>query len=452
MAEHRSAIIFFGVFDMITDRKPSAAICTLGCRVNQYESAAVSDELEALGFEMRDFAEKCDVYIINTCAVTAESERKSRQMIRRAAATNPDAFVIVMGCFSQLDAEKIAKADGVRYVCGNRNKLGAAEAAAKLCRGEKIDGYDILDVSKAPIENMKISGFGRTRAYVKIEDGCDNNCSYCIIKKARGAVVSRKISDICDEIFGLADAGYKEIVLTGIAVASFGKDTGEKLTDLVSRVAENEKIARIRLASLEPSVMTKDFVDALAAEPKFMPSFHLSLQSGSSRVLALMRRKYNAAQVIEKARYIKEKMPSVTFTADVIVGFPDESEDDFIQTCNLVSEIGFLHLHIFPFSARKGTDAAAMQNQIDPAVKSDRAARLKALGEKMSAEIYKNAAGGKARKVLFETPHGAYQVGHTPELLEIYVKSKTPLQNGIFDVFPTEYVGGKLYGIIKEEK
>ncbi|MBR7082556.1 MAG: MiaB/RimO family radical SAM methylthiotransferase, partial [Clostridia bacterium] len=273
-----------------------AAICTLGCRVNQYESTAVADELASLGFEMRDFDDVCDVYIINTCAVTAESERKSRQMIRRAHAQNPSAHVIVMGCYSQLHAEAAAKIEGVSYVCGNRNKMSAADAALKLVRGEKIVG-DVLDVSHAPLEQMRISRSDRTRAYVKIEDGCDNNCAYCIIKKARGAVVSRKIADVCDEIAALAGAGYREVVLTGIEVASFGRDTGEKLSDLIGAVAKVDGIERIRLASLEPSVLTKEFVDALADEPKFMPSFHLSLQSGSTRVLALMKRKYNIEKV-----------------------------------------------------------------------------------------------------------------------------------------------------------
>ncbi len=299
---------------------------------------------------------------------------------------------------------------------------------------------------------MRINGFDRTRAYVKIEDGCDNNCSYCIIKKARGGVVSRKISDICEEIGRLASGGYKEIVLTGIEVASFGKDTGEKLTDLIFKVALNEKIERIRLASLEPSVLTRDFTDAVSSIPKFMPSFHLSLQSGSSRILALMRRKYNASRVLENVSYIKENIPNVTFTADVIVGFPDESEEDFIQTCNMAGEIGFLHLHIFPFSARKGTDAAVMKNQVPTEIKRERSARLKALGEKMSKNVYEKACDGKSRAVLFETPHGAWQVGHTPEMLEIYVKSKRPLQNEIYNVTPVEYKNGKLYGTISKEE
>ncbi|MBR6050842.1 MAG: tRNA (N(6)-L-threonylcarbamoyladenosine(37)-C(2))-methylthiotransferase MtaB [Clostridia bacterium] len=427
-----------------------AAICTLGCRVNQYESTAVADELASLGFEMRDFDDVCDVYIINTCAVTAESERKSRQMIRRAHAQNPSAHVIVMGCYSQLHAEAAAKIEGVSYVCGNRNKMSAADAALKLVRGEKIVG-DVLDVSHAPLERMRISRSDRTRAYVKIEDGCDNNCAYCIIKKARGAVVSRSISDVCAEIKALAGAGYREVVLTGIEVASFGRDTGEKLSDLIGAVAKVDGIERIRLASLEPSVLTKEFVDALAAEPKFMPSFHLSLQSGSTRVLALMKRKYNIEKVFASVDCIKEKMPRSTFTADIIVGFPQESDDDFRLTCEAAERIGFLHMHIFPFSAREGTVAAEMDGQIPDDEKRRRAACLKKLGDAVSARVYEAALDGRAREVLFETPHGAYQVGHTPEMLEIYVRSGEPLQNEIRRVVPTEYKNGKLYGKLAEE-
>lgn len=430
---------------------PRAAICTLGCRVNKYESTAVSDELVSLGFEMRDFSDVCDVYIINTCAVTAESERKSRQMIRRAHTENPSAHVIVMGCYSQLHADAAAKIEGVSYVCGNRNKLSAADAAFKLIRGEKIGG-EVLDVSRAPLEKMNISRSDRTRAYVKIEDGCDNNCAYCIIKTARGAVVSRSISDICAEIEVLAEAGYREVVLTGIEVASFGRDTGEKLADLISAVAKNEKIERIRLASLEPSVLTREFVDAIAAEPKFMPSFHLSLQSGSSRVLALMKRKYNIERVFSSVDYIKEKIPQATFTADVIVGFPQESEEDFAKTCEAAEKIGFLHMHIFPFSPREGTVAAEMDGQIPDGEKRRRAAELKRIGDEISARVYKNALDGQAREVLFETPHGAYQVGHTPEMLEIYVRSDEPLQNEIRRVVPTEFRNGKLYGKLAEEE
>lgn len=427
-----------------------AAICTLGCRVNQYESTAVADELASLGFEMRDFDDVCDVYIINTCAVTAESERKSRQMIRRAHAQNPAAHVIVMGCYSQLHADAAAKIEGVSYVCGNRNKLSAADAAQKLVRGETIVG-DVLDISRAPLEQMRISRSDRTRAYVKIEDGCDNNCAYCIIKKARGAVVSRSISDVCAEIAALAEAGYREVVLTGIEVASFGRDTGEKLSDLIRAVAKIDGIERIRLASLEPSVLTKEFVDALAAEPKFMPSFHLSLQSGSSRVLNLMKRKYNIERVFASVEYIKEKIPSATFTADVIVGFPQESDEDFRLTCEAAQRIGFLHMHIFPFSAREGTVAAEMDGQTADGEKRRRAACLKKLGDAVSARVYEAALDGRATEVLFETPHGAYQVGHTPEMLEIYVRSGEPLQNEIRRVVPTEYKNGKLYGKLAEE-
>ena len=433
------------------NERPRAAICTLGCRVNQYESEAVKDELSSLGFEIGDFSDACDVYIINTCAVTAESERKSRQMIRRAHIQNPAAHVIVMGCYSQLDAEAASRLGGVSYVCGNRNKLGAADAAYRLTRGDDIKQIDVLDLTDAPIEQMSISRSDRTRAYVKIEDGCDNNCAYCIIKKARGGVASRSMDDICVETRALAAAGYREVVLTGIEVASFGKDTGEKLSDLILRVAKTDGIERIRLASLEPSVLTKSFVDALASEPKFMPSFHLSLQSGSSKVLRDMRRKYNADKVLENVGYIKEKIPGATFTADIIVGFPNESEDDFIQTCNIAEKIGFLHMHIFPFSPRPGTDAEKMTGQVPEDVKRERAARLKKLGDVIAEKVCRAAIDGRARNVLFETPSGAYQLGHTPEMLEVRVKSAAALQGTIRPVVLTEYKVGKLYGKLSEE-
>ncbi|MBQ0126290.1 MAG: tRNA (N(6)-L-threonylcarbamoyladenosine(37)-C(2))-methylthiotransferase MtaB [Clostridiales bacterium] len=425
---------------------PRAAVMTLGCRVNQYESEAVCERLAELGFEICDFSEKCDVYIINTCAVTAESERKSRQMVRRAASQNKDAAVIVMGCSSQLHGDKISKIGGVYYVCGNRNKLSAADFALSLCRGDRSKAANVLDVEEAPLEKMSIKRSDRTRAYVKIEDGCDNNCAYCIIKKARGNVVSRLCDDICAEVEVLADAGYREVVLTGIETASFGKDTGEKLSDLISRVAKNEKIERIRLGSLEPSVLTRGFIDALASEKKFMPSFHLSLQSGSSRVLALMKRKYNADMVLSSVSYIKEKIPDATFTCDIIVGFPQETEDDFIQTCNVAKAIRFLHMHIFPFSPREGTAAAQMSGQISEEEKHSRLVRLEKIGDEISDAIYKNAVSGGARDVLFETPEGEYQVGHTPEMMEIRVKCGENLAGRILRVIPEKYVGGKPYG------
>lgn len=430
----------------IMETKHSAAIYTLGCRVNQYESEALGSRLESLGFVMRGFDEKCDVYIVNTCAVTGESERKSRQIIRRAHTENPDAHIIVMGCYSQLKAESVLKMQGVKYVCGNRNKLRAADVALKLCSGEKAGGISLCDVETAPIECMTIRKSDHTRAYVKIEDGCDNRCTYCIIKTARGNVVSRKISDIIEEVNGLADVGYREIVLTGIETASFGKDTKEKLSDLIKAVAENEKIERIRLGSFEPSALNKSFIDEISGITKFMPSFHLSLQSGSSAVLARMKRKYNIDQVLSNVGYIREKIPGVTFTCDVIVGFPGETEEEFGDTVKASEKIGFLHMHIFPYSAREGTPAAEMPDQVPQEIKHIRAARLKKTGESLAAAVYGSVKKGSVKRVLFETPEGDVQLGHTPEMMEVRVANKESLQGQIFDVRITGTSHGVLTG------
>ena len=296
---------------MVESACPRAAVCTLGCRVNQYESEAIEAELEALGFAVADFSEVCDVYIINTCAVTGESERKSRQMIRRAAAKNPAAFVLVTGCFSQLKAEEAARIPGVDYVCGTRNKRSAAETAAYLVREgvKKGASCEVPDLDGAPLEKLTSPRARRDRSYVKIEDGCDNNCTYCIIKKARGGVVSRPPEEVIAEVRQLAAAGCHEVILTGIEAASYGKDIGGyPLWRLMRETAAVEGIERVRTGSLEPSVLTKRFCDEIAAEPRIMPSFHLSLQSGSNAVLAAMKRRYNREQVLKNTAYLRKRM------------------------------------------------------------------------------------------------------------------------------------------------
>lgn len=413
--------------------RPRAAVCTLGCRVNQYESEAIEAELEALGFIVADFAEACDVYIINTCAVTGESERKSRQMIRRAAAKNPAAFVLVTGCFSQLKAAEVARIPGVDYVCGNRNKRSAAETAAYLVREgvKKGTSCDVLDLNAAPLEKLTLPRARRDRSFVKIEDGCDNNCTYCIIKKARGGVVSRPPEEVLSEVREIAAAGCQEVILTGIEAASYGKDIGGyPLWRLMKDAAGIEGIERVRVGSLEPSVLTKRFCDEIAAEPRIMQSFHLSLQSGSNAVLAAMKRRYNRSQVLKNTAYLRRVMPDVTFTCDIIVGFPGETEEDFLATVDIAEQIGFLHMHIFPFSAREGTPAAEMADQIPESVKRERLHRLEAVDKHLSDGIYRAAAGGE-RRVLFETRVGDYMVGHSEDMLEVKMKTAEDLAGDI---------------------
>lgn len=425
------------------NNKPTAAVYTLGCRVNQYESEAVEAELETLGFEIRKFSEVCDVYIINTCAVTGESERKSRQIIRRAATANPAAFILVMGCFSQIKAEEVLKMSGVDYVCGNRNKLSAAECAMRLVKYGKKGGNAkaILDVESAPLETMQVPKAYKDRSFVKVEDGCDNHCTYCIIKKARGNVVSRTPEEVLAEVAVIANDGCHEVVLTGIEAASYGRDIGGyRLSKLMAEAAKVEGIERVRAGSLEPSVMTKAFCDELVCEPKILPSFHLSLQSGSSRILAMMKRKYNRDQVLRNVDYLKSIMPGVTFTCDIIVGFPGETEEDFLDTMDIAEKIGFLHMHIFPFSPREGTPAAEMKEQIPENIKHERAKRLAELGKKISDQIYQKALG-EERKVLFESRMGEYFYGHAEDMLEVKMKTDEHLQGQIFRVKLTEYNG-----------
>lgn len=427
---------------------------TLGCRVNAYETQAMEERFRAAGFAVVPFGAPCDVCVVNTCAVTAESEKKSRKMIRRAKSENPDAFVIVMGCASQVHADIIEKIPGVDYVCGNRNKLSVIEAAKSLIENGKIEqNVKIEDVERAPIEKMNITRSDRTRAYVKIEDGCDNHCTYCIIKKARGNVVSRTASDVINEINDLVLSGYKEVVLTGVEVASYGRDfsDGYKLPDLVRDISEKTGIERIRLSSLEPSILRADFVDMLSENKKFMPSFHLSLQSGSNAVLASMKRKYNRESVIKNTDYIKAKMPDATFTCDIITGFPGETEEDFAMTSDIAKHIHFLHMHVFPFSKRDGTPAAEMDNQLSEDVKNERARELIDLDVLMKEEVIR-AFSGKIYPVLFETHENGFYMGHTPNMIEVKVVSDEDLCGKIVNVKLTGYEDGTATGNVAEEK
>ena len=431
---------------------PRAAIYTLGCRVNQYESDAVEAELESLGFSIVPFSEASDVYIINTCAVTAESERKSRQIIRRARAVNPDAFVLVMGCFSQIKAEAVKKIPGVDYVCGNRNKLSVAEIAMKLLREGRKTGAvsELLDVEAAPLETMNIFHAYRDRSYIKIEDGCDNHCTYCIIKKARGNVVSRPPEEVLREVEVIAKDGCHEVVLTGIEAASYGRDIGGyPLSRLMKEATKIEGIERVRAGSLEPSVMKPAFCDELASEKKIMPSFHLSLQSGSNAVLAAMKRKYNREQVLSHVEYMKSVIPNVTFTCDIIVGFPGETEEDFMDTMDIAEKIDFLHMHIFPFSPREGTPAATMKNQVPEDIKRERAHKLEALGKKLSDARYRRALG-ETRSVLFESREGEYFFGHAEDMLEVKMKTDEHLQGQIFTVKLVDYDGARMIAELAE--
>ncbi len=414
----------------------TVGIYTLGCKVSQYESIAITEGFEALGFSVLPFEEACDAYVINTCTVTAESDRKCRQIIRRAAKRN--AVVLVCGCYSQVSGDDVARIDGVSYVGGNYNKNKIPSLALELLsrreRGKVI--IDIPDIDKCEFEPMCIHSAPRTRVYVKIEDGCESRCTYCIIPSARGKIRSKAPEDVMREVRGLAAAGVREVVLTGIETASYGRDLlGVSLIDIIEQVATTDGIERIRLGSLDPSSITEDFVIRAANVPKLAPHFHLSMQSGSSTVLARMKRKYNARQALSKIALIRSHIPDAAFTTDMMVGFPAETESEFAETCEFAREAKFLYMHIFPYSRRQGTPAAEYGAQIPEHEKHRRVRELGELRDSIQDSVRAELMPkGKVTKVLFESFENGYMKGHTANFIEVKVQSERDIRGEIHSV------------------
>ena len=427
---------------------PRVGLMTLGCKVNQYESEAIAELFQSKGFVIADADEPCDVYVINTCTVTAESDRKAGQLIRRAAAKNPDAPILVTGCFSQSHPDRVAAIKGVDFVCGNTDKLAVVAAAERLLKKRAArPEIAVSDVQTAPFEPMTITRFDRTRAYVKIEDGCENRCSYCAIPAARGKVRSKPLAEVVSEVEGLVHGGCREVVLTGIETASWGRDLdGVTLADLLVAVDQIEGLERMRLGSLEPTLMREEFVQKIANLRTIVPHFHLSMQSGSARVLAAMRRRYNPDQAMAGIKRLRAAMPDAELTTDFIVGFPGESDEDFEQTMRFAAEAEFLQMHVFAYSKREGTPAATMTGQIEKSVKKERSARLIALGEELTARRLARALETPVRPVLFETFSNGVAVGHTREFFEVAVPSPVPLDGEIRTVHTTHAENGRLWG------
>ena len=364
---------------------PTAGIYTLGCKVNQYESEAIAERMAERGFTVLSPTECCDVYVINTCTVTGESDRKAGQFIRRAIHKNPQAYVLVTGCFSQTQPDRLAAIRGVDFICGNANKQAVVDAALALVKGGKK--ADLPTVDRTPpdafgFEPMQIEHFDRTRAYVKIEDGCESHCAYCAIPAARGPIRSKSMADVLAEVKALTEGGCREIVLTGIETGAWGRDLGHiRLQDLLREIDKIPDIGRIRLGSLDPTVMTADFVEKIADLTSLAPHFHLSMQSGCSATLARMKRKYNAKQAEAAMARVRAAIPAVQFTTDMIVGFPGETEEEFAESADFARKAGFLHIHVFPYSRREGTPAATMKDQVPEAVKHERVNLLSRISE-----------------------------------------------------------------------
>lgn len=388
-------------------KSKKAAICTLGCKVNQYESDSVCTMLKDVGYEIVSFDDYADVYIINTCTVTSLSDKKSRQMIRRAVKMNPQAVVAAMGCYVQMSYDEAAAIDGVDILVGTSGKNNMVELIEE-CMLKKINDSNVNekkitnDVSEEISQQYEymhtVLSSERTRAFIKIQDGCNQFCSYCIIPYARGRIRSRDLDDVLKEVNKLAQLGYKEIVLTGIHIASYGMEPGGKgkyLIDVLEAVNAVDGIERVRLGSLEVGIVTDEFVNRLAKLEKFCPQFHLSLQSGSDSVLKRMNRKYTSEQYAKAVEMLREDIPGATFTTDIIVGFPGETDAFFAETMAFAKKIGFMKIHVFPYSPRKGTVAAGYKDFVKPEVKSERAAALGKLSDELQFEHMSGLVGSK---------------------------------------------------------
>ena len=416
------------------------ALHNLGCKVNAYETEAMQEMLEHAGYEIVPFQEGADIYVINTCTVTNIADCKSRQMLHRARKMNPDAVVVAAGCYVQAQAEKQVIDPCIDIVLGNNKKqdLLTALQAYEEAHGDLREVIDINHTKE--YENLHLTKQGEhTRAYIKVQDGCNQFCSYCIIPYARGRVRSRAKEDVVAEVTDLAKNGYQEVVLTGIHLSSYGIDfeNEDNLLSLIRAVHEIEGIKRIRLGSLEPRIITEEFVQAIAALPKMCPHFHLSLQSGCNETLKRMNRRYTSEEFYEKCEILRKYFEKPALTTDVIVGFPQETEEEFETTYEFLKKICFYETHIFKYSKREGTKAAVMQGQIPEQIKAKRSARLIELGEK-NRRAYEESFLGKTVEVLVEEKSDVngkeMWTGHTKEYMKIALESEKNLQNCILNV------------------
>lgn len=432
-----------------------AALHNLGCKVNAYETEAMQQMLEEAGYEIVPFTEEADVYVINTCSVTNMADRKSRQMLHRAKHKNPNAVVVAAGCYVQTKEEEAITDEAIDIVIGNNKKH---ELVAKLdefwvghektehedqaeikCQAddmlncEKIEAVVDINGEKQEYEELYMDKPSEhTRAFIKVQDGCNQFCSYCIIPYARGRVRSRNLQSVLDEVHRLTENGYQEVVLTGIHLSSYGVDTGENLLHLIQEIHKVDKIKRIRLGSLEPKIVTEEFASELSKLEKICPHFHLSLQSGCDATLQRMNRKYSSAEYKEGSDILRKYFHHPAITTDVIVGFPGETEEEFTITKAFLEDIHFYEMHIFKYSKRQGTRAAVMPNQVPETLKNVRSAELIELGDNMSKE-FRNFYLGREEEVLFEeeTVIGgiSYYVGYTREYVKVAKVSNTPLEN-----------------------
>lgn len=425
----------------------SIALHNLGCKVNGYEMDVMQQILREKGYKIVPFDEKADIYIINTCTVTNIADQKSRQMLHRAKKKNPDAVVVAVGCYVQTGEEKIMEDAAIDLVVGNNRKRDIAEILEEYLTVQKsgtlpvkdktLRSRTVIDINHTrEYEEMQLTGTGgHTRAYVKIQDGCNQFCSYCIIPYARGRVRSRREEDILAEVSGLVQTGYQEIVLTGIHISSYGIDRGgSELLGLLEKLNAVDGLWRIRLGSLEPGIITEEFAGKLSSLSKVCPHFHLSLQSGCDETLRRMNRRYTTGEYLEKVEILRRYFDRPAITTDVIVGFPGETEEEFASTEAFLEKVQFYEMHIFKYSKRQGTRAAAMKEQVADRVKAERSGRLMRLEQRMSQE-YRQSFVGENVQVLYEEAkkigETVYQIGHTVRYIKVGRRAEGDFKNRI---------------------
>lgn len=400
------------------------AFCTLGCKVNQYETNAMEEKFINSGYEIVDFSNKADIYIINTCTVTNMSDKKSRQMLRKAKQLNPKAVVVAVGCYAQVSKEKLEEIDDVDLILGNNEKKEIVQYVEKFQKERLVHLEDVMH-QKEFVDFGTTRHMETTRAVIKIQDGCDRFCSYCIIPYARGKVRSRRLENIIKEIKALSEKDVKEVVLTGIHIASYGKDFKESISliDLLEEINKIEGVERIRLGSLEPTIINEEFLLRLSKLEKVCHHFHLSLQSGCDETLKRMNRKYTTMQFEKVVNLLRNTYKDVILTTDIIVGFPGETDEEFNTTYEFLKKIKFYKMHIFKYSRRKGTKADLMGNQISHQIQEQRSKKLLELSN-LNQEQYNKLYTGKNVEVLFEEQDGEYIKGHTANYLMIKVYKK----------------------------
>ena len=407
----------------------TVAFCTLGCKVNQYETNAMMQKMIEAGYEVVDFEAKADIYIINTCTVTNMADKKSRQMLRRVKEINPEAILVAVGCYAQVAKEKLEQIPEIDLILGINEKNDILKYVEQASKNTYVS--DVLHQTEF-LDFGDVTYTEKTRAVIKVQDGCNQFCSYCIIPYARGRIRSRKPESVIKEITDVAKEGIKEVVITGIHIASYGKDfnTEYRLIDLLEEIQKVDGIQRIRLGSLEPTLITEEFVTRLKKLSKICDHFHLSLQSGCDETLKRMNRKYTTDQFRHVVELLRNAYPEVHLTTDVIVGFPGETEEEFNKTYEFLKEIKFYKMHVFKYSPRSGTVAAKMPNQIDGNIKEERSNKLIELSDENEKE-YNQKYIGKEVEVLLEEREGEYLKGHTTNYMVVKMKTNENLENTI---------------------